>query len=211
MKTTIVAVTCALCAAACAGSSNPPAQDPSSAAAETTGDPAALPPPSGVAFAGAGAAVANTSTKPSTTSNSTGATSMMSTGNNPGATSPPAATPVATDAPGSTVTTTNPGSADHTGSANNTRLNKRDRSGTLTPINQGNSSAEIGITASIRRGVMRDHTLSFTAKNVKIITVGTVVTLRGPVNSDAERTAIESLAQQTAGVTDVDDQLEVKN
>jgi len=109
------------------------------------------------------------------------------------------------------VTTTNPGSGDHTGSADNTKLNTRDRSGTLTPINQGNSKAEIGITASIRRGVMGDHTLSFTAKNVKIITVGTRVTLRGPVKSDAERTEIENLARQTAGVTDVDDQLEVKN
>jgi osmotically-inducible protein OsmY len=107
--------------------------------------------------------------------------------------------------------TTNPGAGDNTGGADNTRLNARDRNGTLTPIDQGNSKAEIGITASIRRGVMGDHSLSFTAKNVKIITVGTRVTLRGPVKSDAERTEIENLARQTAGVTDVDDQLEVKN
>jgi hypothetical protein len=208
MKTTIVAVTVALCSAACAGSSNPPAQDPSSAAAETPGDPAASPPPRAVAF---GSAATTTPTTPATAANPTGATSMMATGTNPGAMSPPVATPSNTDAPGSTVTTTNPGSGDHTGSADNTELNTRDRSGTLTPINQGNSKAEIGITASIRRGVMGDHTLSFTAKNVKIITVGTRVTLRGPVKSDAERTEIENLARQTAGVTDVDDQLEVKN
>jgi osmotically-inducible protein OsmY len=117
--------------------------------------------------------------------------------------------PVAT-ASGSPVTA-NPGAGDHTGSADNTRLNTRDRSGTLTPIDQGNSKAEIAITASIRRGVMSDHALSFTAKNVKVITVGSRVTLRGPVKSDAERTEIENLARQTAGVTDVDDQLEVKN
>jgi hyperosmotically inducible periplasmic protein len=196
MKTTIVAVTFALCAAGCA--SNPPAQDPSSAAAETTGDPSTAPPPSTVAFGSAA-----TATTPTTTPSTSGATSMMATGNNPGSTSPPAAAPVATDAPTSTVTATNP-------AADNTKVNVRDRSGTLTPINQGNSKAEIGITASIRRGVMGDHTLSFTAKNVKIITVGTVVTLRGPVKSDAERSTIESLARQTAGVTDVDDQLEVK-
>jgi hyperosmotically inducible protein len=90
-------------------------------------------------------------------------------------------------------------------------MNARDRSGTLTPMDQGNSKAEIGITASIRRGVMGDHALSFMAKNVKIITVGTRVTLRGPVKSDAERTEIENVARQTVGVTDVDNQLDVKN
>jgi osmotically-inducible protein OsmY len=121
--------------------------------------------------------------------------------------SPPAATTPVTDAPG--MAPANP-AGDHSGSVDNTRVNARDRNGTLTPMNQGNSSAEIGITAAIRRGVMRDGTLSFTAKNVKIITVGSTVTLRGPVKSDAERTTIENLARQTAGVTTVDDQLEVK-
>ena len=131
---------------------------------------------------------------------------MMGSGSSLPVTTP---APVAT-ASGSPVTA-NPGAGDHTGSADNTRLNTRDRSGTLTPIDQGNSKAEIAITASIRRGVMSDHALSFTAKNVKVITVGSRVTLRGPVKSDAERTEIENLARQTAGVTDVDDQLEVKN
>ena len=35
-------------------------------------------------------------------------------------------------------------------------------------------------------------------------------TLRGPVNSAQERASIEARARQIAGVTDVDDQLEVK-
>jgi osmotically-inducible protein OsmY len=104
-----------------------------------------------------------------------------------------------------------PGAGDHTASADNTGLNARDRSGTLTPANQGNSKAEIGITASIRRAVMADHGVSFTGKNVKIITVGTRVTLRGAVKSDAERTEIETLSRRADGVTDVDNQLEVKN
>ena len=205
MKTTIIAVTCAICSAACAGSSNPPAQDPTSASA---------PPPTdrtdtsnaSATFGKPATATWSTTTTGSTQAAPTGATSMMGSGSNPPVTT---AAPVAT-APGSSVTA-NPGAGAHTGSADNTRLNSRDRSGTLTPLDQGNSKAEIAITASIRRGVMSDHTLSFTAKNVKIITVGTRVTLRGPVKSDAERTAIENLVRQTAGVTDVDDQLEVKN
>jgi len=36
------------------------------------------------------------------------------------------------------------------------------------------------------------------------------VTLRGPVKNDQEQQTIASLAQQVAGVTSVDNQLEVK-
>ena len=48
------------------------------------------------------------------------------------------------------------------------------------------------------------------AKNVKILTVSGKVTLRGPVKSDAERSAVESKAKAAPGVTEVDNQLEVK-
>jgi BON domain len=48
------------------------------------------------------------------------------------------------------------------------------------------------------------------ANNVKIITNGAKVVLRGPVKSAQERASIEAKARATAGVTDVDNQLEVK-
>jgi hyperosmotically inducible protein len=120
--------------------------------------------------------------------------------------SPPPAPP-----PADATVVDDPGSHDHTMSADNTKINDRDRHGTLTPMNQGNGKDEIKITAAIRRGLMGDKSLSFLAKNVKIITVGTKVTLRGPVKSDQEKATIESRAKQTPGVADVDDQLEVKN
>ena len=44
---------------------------------------------------------------------------------------------------------------------------------------------------------------------VKIITVGGVVTLRGPVTTPAEKESIGAKAQKTAGVIKVDNQLEV--
>jgi len=100
--------------------------------------------------------------------------------------------------------------ADQTKNADNTKINDRDRHGAPTPMNQGNSSDEVKITAAIRKGVMGDKSLSFTAKNVKIITVGSKVTLRGPVNNDQEKAAIEARAKQTPGVTEVDNQIEVK-
>ncbi len=95
-------------------------------------------------------------------------------------------------------------------SSANTRTNQRDRHGALTPTDQGNSAAETKITALIRNGMMSSAALSFTAKNVKVVTVGSKVTLRGPVRSDQERTAIAELARSTAGVSEVDNQLEIK-
>jgi Putative phospholipid-binding domain. len=105
----------------------------------------------------------------------------------------------------------NPGVADETMNADNTKVNTRDRKDSLTPMDQSNSAAQIEVTANIRKGIMGDKTISFNGKNVKIITVGTRVTLRGPVKSSKERTAIEGIAKRTAGVSDVDNQLEIIN
>jgi len=113
-------------------------------------------------------------------------------------------------APAAPVVNNNPGAADQTKAADNTKVNDRDRHGTLTPMDQGNSTSEVKITAAIRKGLMGDKSLSTTAKNVKVITVGSKVTLRGPVKSDQEKASIQALARQTAGVSEVDDQLEVK-
>lgn len=96
--------------------------------------------------------------------------------------------------------------------ADNTDVNERDRSrSAVTPMDQGESEADRTITQQIRQAVMRDKSLSFNAKNVKIITLNHQVTLRGPVKSAAERTAIESAAKQVAGVSSVENQLEIAN
>ena len=96
--------------------------------------------------------------------------------------------------------------------ADNTGINARDRdTNNLTAGDQGNSSNDRDITQRIRRALTSDSTYSTTAKNVKIITVNGRVTLRGPVNSDAEKSGIEKLAKDNAGEGNVDDQLEVKS
>jgi len=93
----------------------------------------------------------------------------------------------------------------------NTKVNERDRNNTaLTPMDQSNAKTDLKITQQIRQAVMADGTLSFAAKNVKIITQGGKVTLRGPVKSDQERSSIEAAARKVAGVAQVDNQLEVK-
>lgn len=127
------------------------------------------------------------------------------------ANTPPAVRPPTTSASGNDAAVlNNPGVADNTKRADNTGLNDRDRHGALTPTDQGSSRSETSITAAIRRAVVADGSLSFGAKNVKIITVGTKVTLRGPVRSAQEKTTIEGYAKREQGVTQVDDQLEVK-
>ena len=79
-----------------------------------------------------------------------------------------------------------------------------------TSGNQSNSKEDTKTTADIRRAVMKDNSLTMTAKNVKIITADGVVTLRGPVKTDAEKDAIAKLAMSAANGNKVDNQLEVK-
>lgn len=103
------------------------------------------------------------------------------------------------------------GTRPSTSEVDNTRVNERDADeAALTPMDQGNSKEDLRITKAIRQAVVADDALSFTAKNVKIITLNGKVTLRGPVNSDGERTKIEAMARRVAGATHVDNQLEVK-
>jgi len=101
--------------------------------------------------------------------------------------------------------------AQDTPDADNTQKNERDRSGeTQTSGDQSNSKDDVNTTAAIRRAVVKDDSLSATAKNVKIITANGTVTLRGPVKDDAEKAKIAELAQSAAGNAKIDNQLEVK-
>jgi hyperosmotically inducible protein len=101
--------------------------------------------------------------------------------------------------------------AQDTPAADNTSKNQRDRSGeTRTSGDQSNSPEDVKITATIRRAIVKDHSLSASAKNVKIITADGTVTLRGPVQNEAEKTKIAELAQSAASNAKIDNQLEVK-
>ena len=94
--------------------------------------------------------------------------------------------------------------------ADNTGKNVRDREDrTVTPMDQSNRKEDLDVTASIRKALMDDDTLSTNGRNVKIITRDGIVTLRGPVDSDQERVAIARTAQSVAGVRRIDNQLEI--
>lgn len=108
-----------------------------------------------------------------------------------------------------------PASSDHPTSnsymaPDNTGRNARDRSSdAITPFTQSNQQSDVETTRKIRRALMEDKSLSTTARNVKVVTVGGTVVLRGPVKSEHERKAIAKKALQIAGTGHVNDQLEI--
>jgi len=94
----------------------------------------------------------------------------------------------------------------------NTKVNQRDRSATeATADQQKSNAADMKMTKTIRRSIMADKSLSTYAHNIKVISQNGVVTLKGPVKSDAEKTALVAKAVAVTGSADnVTDQISVK-
>lgn len=92
----------------------------------------------------------------------------------------------------------------------NTRVNQRDRNHeTLTPTDQPNDKVSLGIAADVRSAIVNDTSLSTNAHNVKVVARGGEVVLRGPVASADEKAKVEQIVRSVAGVTRVDNQLDV--
>jgi osmotically-inducible protein OsmY len=92
----------------------------------------------------------------------------------------------------------------------NTKINQRDRSQKeLTADQQGETKQDREITQKIRRALVNDKSLSTYAHNVKIITVGGMVTLKGPVKSEEEKRAIEEKATQIAGNEKIKSEIDI--
>lgn len=93
----------------------------------------------------------------------------------------------------------------------NTRRNVRDRDErNLTPLDQGNSKADVATTAQIRKEIIAGKNMSVNARNVKIITKDGQITLRGPVNTTEEKMQIGEIADRSTHSGKVDNQLEVQ-
>jgi len=96
--------------------------------------------------------------------------------------------------------------------ADNTKVNKRDRSsGAATADQQKGNASDRELTKKIRQAVMADKSLSTYAHNVKIISQHGMVTLKGPVKSEEEKKTIVALAVDATGdASKVTDQISVK-
>jgi osmotically-inducible protein OsmY len=100
--------------------------------------------------------------------------------------------------------------ADNPPKADNTAQNQgaADKNA-VTAEKQGNKKSDVKMLAEVRRAIVADKTLSMDAKNVKILYKQGCVTLRGPVDSDDEKTKVEEIAKSCPGVTSVDDLITV--
>jgi osmotically-inducible protein OsmY len=77
-------------------------------------------------------------------------------------------------------------------------------------MDQSNASKDIDQVAQVRRAVLDIDSLSSNGKNVKIITGNGQVILRGPVDSQSEKDAIEQAARSVAGTATIINELEVE-
>jgi hyperosmotically inducible protein len=86
---------------------------------------------------------------------------------------------------------------------------KTNASASPTADQQKKNPSDSAITQKIRTAIHNDKSLSTYAHNVKIITQGGKVTLKGPVRSDDEKSNIAMKAAAVAGDGNVDDQLSI--
>lgn len=92
----------------------------------------------------------------------------------------------------------------------NTKINVRDRHGdTITPFDQNENSYDRNITQEIRKRIMDDDALSTNAKNLKVMTIDGVVTLRGPVDNPQEKDAVIKKITTVGGVKGINNEIDV--
>lgn len=96
-------------------------------------------------------------------------------------------------------------------SPDNTGMNRADRNGDQTSADQQQKDhSDRNLTEQIRRSIIADKSLSTDAHNVKVITRGGHVTLKGPVRSENEKRAIEAKAAEVAGEDKVTSELAIR-
>ena len=82
----------------------------------------------------------------------------------------------------------------------NSKMNKGDQStSAMTADQQKNNATDLDMTKKIRHSLIQDKSLSTYAHNVKIISEGGKVTLKGPVRTDDEKKALIAKATEIAG------------
>jgi osmotically-inducible protein OsmY len=94
--------------------------------------------------------------------------------------------------------------------ADNSKMNKGDASKDATTADQQKMNPnDRAITQKIRAEIMKDKSLSTYAHNIKVITQDGKVTLKGPVHTMEEKSAIEAKATTVAGDGNVTNQIDI--
>ncbi len=92
--------------------------------------------------------------------------------------------------------------------SDNTKVNQQDQNPNADQ--QPNNHSDRDLTLQVRQAIVSDKTLSTYAHNIKVITQNGQVTLKGPVRSQEEKSAIEAKAAAIAGDGKVTSELTVK-
>lgn len=96
--------------------------------------------------------------------------------------------------------------------ADNTKVNQRDRNQSEpTADQQKENSGDRQLVQQIRRALVKDKSLSSNAHNIKVIAQDGMVTLKGPVNSESEKQAVEAKAAQIAGSDKVSSEIQIRS
>ena len=92
----------------------------------------------------------------------------------------------------------------------NTKINQRDRNKSEpTADQQKDNRSDRELARQIRRAIVKDKSLSTYAHNIKVIAQDGMVTLKGPVNTQEEKQAIEAKAAAIAGQGKITNEIEV--
>jgi hyperosmotically inducible protein len=91
----------------------------------------------------------------------------------------------------------------------NTKVNKKDRAEGAVTADQKMNASDRELAQKVRKAITSDKTLSTYAHNVKVIAHDGMVTLKGPVRSAEEKSAIEAKAVEVAGAGKVTNELTV--
>jgi len=84
------------------------------------------------------------------------------------------------------------------------------KSQAVTADNQSNAKADRMTTAQVRKAIIADKSLSLYAHNVKIIVLDGMVTLKGPVKSEDEKSKVQADTANVVSADKIQNQLTVK-
>jgi SH3 domain-containing YSC84-like protein 1 len=125
---------------------------------------------------------------------------------------PPAAVAAKSHQPTAPPSETSSANSSNTASeaADNTANNKPYHAGSgATADQQGNGKTDLQLTASIRKSIVADSSLSTYAHNVKIVVENGVATLKGPVRTEEEKETVAAKAAAIVGQDHVVNQMEI--
>jgi osmotically-inducible protein OsmY len=92
----------------------------------------------------------------------------------------------------------------------NSKTNQQDR-GSSTADRQAENQGDRDLARKIRKSIMDDKNLSTYAHDVKVIACSGTVTIKGPVRTDDEKSAIGAKAVEIAGAANVKSEITVKS